>query len=736
VAVVTPNPIVQGNDILLTVTVTPGTVPPSTGLTVTANLTNLGGTAMQTLFDDGTNGDATANDNVFSLLIPITTSVTPGVKLLPFTIRDVQNRQSTTNLSLTVRAPLVPGDVVIRQVYGGGGNSGAPFRNDFVELFNRSNQTVDLTNWSIQYAASTSGSWAKFDLSGALQPGQYCLIQLDSGGANGAPLPTPDLTGALALAATAGKVALLSNNTLIANGVNCPSGGGLVDFVGYGSTANCFEGVAPALAPSNERAILRAGGGCADTNANNVNFTAATPVPRNRAAALNICGSGAIFDTNSSRFTLRDAPDCYGPGLILEVEATFTNIGTRVQSDNPGAEYTATTSPALVMVTNSCSAIGGGTCAIANNQLQWNGAVGIGATVTLRWRVQVSDEATSSVPLCVMTMLNYDTDNDGVNNAALNWQECRTVTCPTIAAGLNFPSRSEASGQKAGSVLVFPLYSSDPTSPARENARFHLTNIHPSRAVAVHLFFIEFDSPFIADSYVCLTPSQTSSFLASDLDPGITGYLIAIATDKELGCPINFNYLIGDEFVKLASGHATNLNALAFAALAGEPVPCDGESSIAEIKFDGLQYNAAPQVLALSNFPSPADGNSTLLVLARLNGNLASGLSSIGQVFGLLYDDQERAASFEFSTTRRLFREMLSNSFPRTTPRLGALIASGRSGWLKLWRTSDGPMIGAAINFNPNATSNSAAFNQGHLLHTLTLSTNGSLEVPIFPPGC
>ena len=739
-AAATPNPIVQGNDVLLTVVVTPGTVPPSTALAVTANLATIGGAANQMLFDNGTNGDATANDNVFSLRLTITTSVAPGVKLLPFTISDAQSRTSTTNLSLTVRAPLVPGDVVISQAYGGGGNSGAPWRNDFVELFNRSTQPADLSNWSIQYASATSGTWAKLDLTGTLQPGQYFLIQLDSGGTNGALLPAPDATGTLALAATAGKVALLSNNTLITNGVSCPSGGGLVDFVGYGTTANCFEGTAAAPAPSNERAILRAGGGCADTNANHVNFSTGVPVPRNRATAFNLCGSGAIFDTNSSSLVVNEVRDCFGPGLVLNLEANLTNIGTRPQTDNPGAEYVAQVSPTLALVAGSCVVIGNvgsnGTCMLANNQLQWNGAIPVGETVTLRWQVQIGDEVTSAAPLCVTTTFNYDPDNDGTNNAALTWQECRVVTCPALAPGALFPSRSVSRGQKAGSVLAFPLYSSDPTSPQRENARISLTNLNPARSVAVHVFFVEFDSTFVADSYVCLTPNQTTTFLTSDLDPGITGYIIAVATDTELGCPINFNYLIGDEFVKLATGHAANLNAVAFAALNGAPVPCDGEASVAEIKFDGVQYNAAPRVLALSNLPSPADGNSTLLAIARLDGNLATGLSTIGQIFGLLYDDQEKPFSFEFSTTRRLFREVLPGSFMRTTPRLNVVVPSGRSGWMKFWRSSDGAIIGAAINYNANALSNSAAFNQGHLLQTLTLTTNSSLLIPIFPPNC
>ncbi|HEX5637490.1 MAG TPA: lamin tail domain-containing protein, partial [Gammaproteobacteria bacterium] len=46
-------------------------------------------------------------------------------------------------------------DVVISQVYGGGGNTGAPYTHDFIELFNRGTSTVSLAGWSVQYASAT-----------------------------------------------------------------------------------------------------------------------------------------------------------------------------------------------------------------------------------------------------------------------------------------------------------------------------------------------------------------------------------------------------------------------------------------------------------------------------------------------------------------------------------------------------------------------------------------------------
>ena len=730
-----PNPVLTGAGTLLTVTVTPGANPPSTGITVRGDLTGIGGAANQMFFDNGANGDLTANDNIFSFQAAIPANLATGLKVLPITLADAQSRTSSTNISLQVRAPIVAGDIVISQIYGGGGNSGAPFTHDFIELFNRSNQPVDISGWSVQYAAATSGTWQKTDLTGTLQPGQYFLIQQDSGGMNGVPLPTPNATGTISLAATAGKVALLNNTTLIANGTGCPSGGGLVDFVGYGNTATCFEGAAPAPAPSATNAIRRVGNGCGDTNNNSANFATGAPLPRNSATGFNICGSGAIFDNNNVVLTVQEQSHCTGIGDVLLVEANLTNVGTRSQLDNPGSEFVAKLTPTLSLVPNSCVTIGVGTCAVTNpGQLDWNGVIPFGETVTLRFQVQVKEAAATDPLLCVNATVNYDSDNDGINNALLAVNQCQPANCQPVAPGQLFPASAEASAQRAGSVLVFPFYSSDPAALNRENTRISLTNLHPQRRATVHLFFVADDATGVADGYLCLTPNQTASFLLSDLDPGVSGYLIAVASDERLGCPVNFNYLVGEELVKLAAGHAANLPASAFAALGA--VPCDEQASTAELKFDGVQYNAAPRTLALDNLPSPADGNTTLLILDRLDGNLATGLSTLGSIFGVLYNDTEAPYSFEFSTSRRQFRGVINATFPRTAPRVPNIIPAGRSGWLKLSRSSDGAFVGAAINFNPNSATNSNAFNQGHNLHHLTLTTEARLIVPVFPPTC
>ena len=91
--------------------------------------------------------------------------------------------------------------VVISQVYGGGGNSGATLRNDFIELFNRSTEALSLAGWSVQYGSTAGVFSGKTDLTGSIAAGGYLLIQEAAGAGGTVSLPTPDATGTILMAA-------------------------------------------------------------------------------------------------------------------------------------------------------------------------------------------------------------------------------------------------------------------------------------------------------------------------------------------------------------------------------------------------------------------------------------------------------------------------------------------------------------------------------------------------------
>lgn len=193
--------------------------------------------------------------------------------------------------------------MVISQIYGAGGNSGALVQNDYVELFNAGTATATLSGWSIQYASATgtgnfgSGATQLVALNGSVAPGQYYLVKL-AGGTTGAPLPASDATGTINMSAGAGKVALVDQATSLGcNGSSTPCSSAqlarIVDLVGYGN-ANFYEGSGTAPTLSSTLAGFRAGNGCTDTDNNSADFTTGTPAPRNSSTVVPPCSGGVI----------------------------------------------------------------------------------------------------------------------------------------------------------------------------------------------------------------------------------------------------------------------------------------------------------------------------------------------------------------------------------------------------------------------------------------------------------
>lgn len=245
--------------------------------------------------------------------------------------------------------------VVISQVYGGAGCGTAgcsTYKNDYIELFNRGASPVSLNGWSVQYAAATGTSWQVTNLTNVmLQPGQYYLVG-EGAGANGVNnIPTADATGTIPMSATAAKVALVNTTTALTgqcgNGATLTLPASVVDFIGYGTTANCNEsgtsasGNAPA--PSTTTADVRGTGGCTETDNNSADFTATTPNPRNTSSTFNACGVSlpnlTVTDVSQSEtngattFTFQvnlSAPA--GPGGVTFDIATADGTA---QDDNP-----------------------------------------------------------------------------------------------------------------------------------------------------------------------------------------------------------------------------------------------------------------------------------------------------------------------------------------------------------------------------------------------------------------
>jgi hypothetical protein len=226
-------------------------------------------------------------------------------------------------------------NVVVSQIYGGGGNSGASFRNDYVELFNAGTTSVDVSGWTVQYATAAGTAWQPTSLAGTIAPGGYYLVQLASNGDVGAALPAPDATGTSNLAATSGKIALVRGTAALGCGAtagSCAADPLVEDLVGYGAASD-FEGAGSAPGLSSTLAAVRAGDGCVDTGANAADFAAATPSPRNSASATQSCGSPPAPGVSGSVHVDLDMASV----LKVSLDPASLSFGTAASGDTPAA---------------------------------------------------------------------------------------------------------------------------------------------------------------------------------------------------------------------------------------------------------------------------------------------------------------------------------------------------------------------------------------------------------------
>lgn len=282
--------------------------------------------------------------------------------------------------------------VVISQVYGGGGNSGATLTNDFIELFNSGNTPVDLNGWSVQYASSAGSSWAVTALTGTIQPGQYYLIQQAAGSGGTVALPTPDAVGTIAMAATNGKV-LLANTTTAQSGT-CPTGSQIIDFVGFGS-ANCSEGNAATPALNNTTAAIR-NNSCTDTDNNSADFSTATPNPRNSATTPEPCFSsgGAVSVTLTVTDIHGNTSTCVANVTVIDnIAPVITTNGD--QSVNSDAGECGALVEISATATDNCNV--GDPIGVRSDELALSDPYPVGTT-SITWNVQdVNGNAATTV---------------------------------------------------------------------------------------------------------------------------------------------------------------------------------------------------------------------------------------------------------------------------------------------------------------------------------------------------
>ena len=340
------------------------------------------------------------------------------------------------------------------------------------------------------------------------------------------------------------------------------------------------------------------------------------------------------------------------------------------------------------------------------------------------------------------------------------------IVCATASTAQAPIEPGVSSDQKQGSLLFYNTYTSS-IGDASQNTRINITNTNHTSSVNVHLFFVRSFDCSIADTYVCLTANQTFSFLASEYDPGETGFIFGVATDDN-GSPINFNYLIGDLYVKSYFGtpnyFQANLGAEAFAAqnkwtgtkyekwnentaapLFNDNMLCaiafglyhDTSSPAAELTPHAL-YDRVAVTLAVDNIQSEADGNATLLILHSMQGR-TDRAGVIGSIAGQVFDDVERGYSFQNSGLSCYSARVINRASVRVPTGIDKVISKGRTGWMYFTSPTNGQglselgLLGSSIV--SNSKNDAAAFNGGHNLHQIRVKDNRGFAIPVFPTG-
>ena len=256
--------------------------------------------------------------------------------------------------------------LVISQVYGGGGNSGTTYKNDFIEIFNPTGTTIDVSTYSVQYSSKASvsgtlsGATAITPLTGTIAPGHYYLIQEAAGAGGTTNLTSPDATGTINLSGTDGKVWLCNSTsgiTIVAGG--CSSSGTTVDMIGFGA-ANCYEGTAACAALTNTTAAIRSGAGCNDANQNSTDFSTGAPNPRNGLTTANYCYPIKLVVTT---------PGTQTSGTSFSVTVTSKDFGNNANNVIASTGFTLSATGATISGTTT------GTISAASNSVTVSGVI-------------------------------------------------------------------------------------------------------------------------------------------------------------------------------------------------------------------------------------------------------------------------------------------------------------------------------------------------------------------------
>jgi hypothetical protein len=287
--------------------------------------------------------------------------------------------------------------------------------------------------------------------------------------------------------------------------------------------------------------------------------------------------------------------------------------------------------------------------------------------------------------------------------------------------------------QKPGSALFFNRFTSSASNSTFEDTKINITNTNPASSVNVRIFLINASTCETTSYGICLAAQQTMSFQMSDLDPGVKGYIVAVATNAQ-GEPIQFNWLIGNAVVKQSAANIGGrqftaiLSALAIAKRSGGAVANSGGS--AEMIFDDVQYERLPGQIAFDSVPSQFNGlNSTTISLFRPPTNLAGEAASANvQLSGWGKNDQDQVIATGGNASVICYSDFAVSALRLSPTTAAQLLPSGSTAWFAASTLDGQPLLGAQLN--------SGEYNGGVNARPLTFVSEYKIRVPITPVTC
>ncbi len=307
----------------------------------------------------------------------------------------------TAAAALTAPAEAASPGVVINEVYGGGGNSGATLTNDFIELANAGSGSAAVDGWSVQYISASPGAtttWQVTPLAGSLAGGGLYLIGEAAGTGGTTGLPATQATGSINMSATSGTVALVDNTTALTckTAADCAADSDIVDFMGYG-TAVIHEGSADAPVLSNTTSAQRVT--TTDTDQNGTDFTAAAPTPGAPTAGAGGGGGGggatpgplAIHDIQGTGFLSPQNGKTVTnvPGIVTGVRAAGSSKGFWIQDPDPDSN--PATSEGIFVFTGSAPAASPGDSVLVSGKVSEFYPLASGDTVATTSNLSITE---------------------------------------------------------------------------------------------------------------------------------------------------------------------------------------------------------------------------------------------------------------------------------------------------------------------------------------------------------